>query len=254
MSLNIKIENFEGPFDLLIHLIKKNKMNIYDIKIHEITEQYLQYVNNMREMDLDIASEFIVTAASLIEIKSKMLLPKAQSDKANKDDNEDEKDPRKELVDKLLQYKKFKAAAGFLRKREIGLEKMFGKKPEIIEQVNTATNLVQFLKKITMLDLYRVYNRLMDNYVNKLNKGNTMDREISIEKFKLQDKMLYLREIIRVKPKIKFSIILKNCSFKVEKIVTFLALLELIKLKVVSAIQYENFDEIYVERIIEDEK
>ncbi len=251
MSLNIKIENFEGPFDLLLHLIKKNKMNIYDIKIYEITEQYLQYVNNMKDMDLDTASEFIVMAASLIEIKSKMLLPKTQ---LNEDDNEDEKDPRRELVDKLLQYKKFRAAAEFLKKREIGLEKMFGKKPEIIEQMNMNTSLEQFLKGITMLDLYRIYSQLMDNYVNKLNKGNVMDREISLDKFKLQDKMLYIREIIQAKPQIRFSVVLKNCSFKIEKVVTFLALLELIKLKVVSVIQYENFEEIYVERIIENEK
>ncbi|OAA83328.1 segregation/condensation protein A [Clostridium ljungdahlii] len=251
MSLNIKIENFEGPFDLLLHLIKKNKMNIYDIKIYEITEQYLQYVNNMRDMDLDVTSEFIVIAASLIEIKSKMLLPKTQ---LNEDDNEDEKDPRKELVDKLLQYKKFRAASEFLKKREIGLEKMFGKKPEIIEQVNMGTSPEQFLKGITMLDLYRVYSHLMDSYVNKLNNGNVMGREISLDKFKLQDKMLYIREIIQTKPQIRFSVVLKKCSFKIEKVVTFIALLELIKLKVVSVMQYENFDEIYVERVIENEK
>ncbi|EGO86383.1 segregation and condensation protein A, partial [Clostridium botulinum C str. Stockholm] len=94
MSLNIKIENFEGPFDLLLHLIKKNEMDIYNIRIYEITTQYLNYLNNMKELDLEVTSEFIVIAATLLEIKSKMLLPKQEIE-----ENEgDEEDPRKELI------------------------------------------------------------------------------------------------------------------------------------------------------------
>ncbi|GAE02350.1 segregation and condensation protein A [Clostridium botulinum B str. Osaka05] len=108
MPLNIKIHNFDGPFDLLLHLIKKNKMEIYDVSIYEITNQYLQYLNRMEELDLEITSEFIVMAATLIEIKSKYLLPKVEEEK-----EEEENDPQKELLDKLLEYKKFKAAAEF---------------------------------------------------------------------------------------------------------------------------------------------
>lgn len=113
MSISIKIENFEGPFDLLLYLIKKNKMEIYDIKIHDITTQYLDYINNMKEMDLDITSEFIVIAATLLEIKSKMLLPKE-----NIDNEDTEEDPRKYLMDKLIEYKKFKKVADWLKEKE----------------------------------------------------------------------------------------------------------------------------------------
>src|SRR3712207_4469850 len=112
MSLNIKIENFEGPFDLLLHLIKKNEMDIYDIKIYEITTQYLNYINNMKELDLEVTSEFIVIAATLLEIKSKMLLPK----QVVEENEEDAEDPRQELINKLLEYKKFKQVADYLMK------------------------------------------------------------------------------------------------------------------------------------------
>ncbi|MCI1943769.1 segregation/condensation protein A [Clostridium luticellarii] len=249
MSLNIKIENFEGPFDVLLHLIKKNKMNIYDIKIYEITEQYLKYINDMRDMDLDIASEFIVIAASLIEIKSKTLLPKVNL----KDYGEDEgEDPRKELVDKLLQYKKFKAAAEFFKKRCGKIGKMYGKKPEIIEVKHK--NVSEILKGITMLDMYHNYIRLMEEYESKFNNGIILDKKISMDKFKLEDKIIYVKDLVFKSKKVKFSTIIKDCPFKMEKIVTFLALLELIKLKTVFVVQNENFSEIYIERVIENEK
>ena len=107
MSLpNIKIGQFDGPFDLLLHLIKQNKMDIYDIKIYEITKQYLDYINKMKEFDMEIASEFIVVAATLLEIKSKTLLPKPKLEEV-------EEDPRKDLVERLLEYKLFKEAAGY---------------------------------------------------------------------------------------------------------------------------------------------
>lgn len=249
MSLNIKIENFEGPFDVLLHLIKKNKMNIYDIKIYEITEQYLKYINDMRDMDLNITSEFIVIAASLIEIKSKTLLPKVSLDET--DENEKE-DPRKELVDKLLQYKKFKMAAEFLRSRCDNIGRMYGKKPEIIEV--KGKDISEILKGITMLDMYENYTRMMKEYASKFNNETVLYKKISMDKFKLEDKIIYIKDITYKKKKVEFSSIMKNCPFKIEKIITFLALLELIKLKVIFVVQGKNFSEIYIERVIENEK
>ena len=113
VDFNIKISdlNFEGPFDLLLHLIKKNEMDIYDIKIYHITNEYLNYLNQMKEIDLEITSEFIVMASTLLEIKSKMLLPKTN------EKNEEEGDPRVLLVEKLLEYKRFKAVAAFFKDR-----------------------------------------------------------------------------------------------------------------------------------------
>lgn len=252
MSLNIKIENFEGPFDLLLHLIKKNKMDIYDIKIHEVTKQYLGYIHTMEEMDLEITSEFIVIAATLIEIKSKVLLPKSKIDESAAD--LDEEDPRKELVDKLLQYKKFKAAAKILRERELGMGRMFGKKPEIIEEKKKPQCTEELLKGITMIRLYEIYNKLIEIYRNKMNTANVINKEIPVDKFKIEDKMEYLRNNIKFGGKILFSSIAEKCSSKIEVVVTFLALLELMKLKFVTVVQEHNFKEIYVERISEDEE
>ncbi|MCT8976012.1 segregation/condensation protein A [Clostridium sp. CX1] len=251
MSLNIKIENFEGPFDLLLHLIKKNKMDIYDIRIYEITNQYLEYIHAMEELDLEITSEFIVIAATLIEIKSKLLLPKTNNDESAAD--AEEQDPRKELIDKLIQYRRFKAAAMFLKEREQGTGRMFGKKPEIIEDKKKSVEPSEFLKAVTMLHLYELYNSLISKYKSKMNTSNIINREIPIEKFKIEDKMNYLRESIQFEKKVPFSSIIYKCSSKIEVVVTFLALLELIKIKAVTVVQERNFKEIYIERMSEVE-
>ncbi|WP_368487806.1 segregation/condensation protein A [Clostridium sp. BJN0013] len=248
MPLNIKIENFQGPFDLLLHLIKKNKMNIYDIKIHDITEQYIQYINSMKDMDLEITSEFIVIAASLIEIKSKMLLPKPKLDE---DVEDDEKDPRKQLVDKLLQYRRFKVAAEFFKERSLNIGRMYGKMPEIIEIKNKPENMEEVLKDINIEELYGIYKKLVDLYTSKLNKEDMVNKNITVDEFKLEDKMEYIMEVLENRRKIKFSTIIESCSFKIERIITFVALLELVKLRTISIMQYKNFSEIYIERIIE---
>ncbi|KYH29834.1 MULTISPECIES: segregation/condensation protein A [Clostridium] len=250
MSISIKIENFEGPFDLLLYLIKKNKMEIYDIKIHDITTQYLDYINNMKEMDLDITSEFIVIAATLLEIKSKMLLPKE-----NIDNEDTEEDPRKYLMDKLIEYKKFKKVADWLKEKEKTSEIMFSKKPEIIED-NKATNYntEELLQGITILKLFNIYNNLITIYNNKMNTGNTIEREIPIDRFKVEDKIEELSKRIHEEKRIIFSKIMNECKNKIEIVVSFLALLELIKLRIVSVVQECNFEEIYIEEIKNNEE
>jgi segregation and condensation protein A len=143
MALSIKIENFEGPFDLLLHLIKKSKMSIYDIKLNEITKQYLEYLRDMKEMDLEITSEFIVIASTLLEIKSRELLPKPPKEE---EEELDENDIKRQLIGKLIEYKKFKIAASFFREREINTGITFSKKPEIIED-KKQVDISQVLKK-----------------------------------------------------------------------------------------------------------
>lgn len=250
MSLSIKISNFEGPFDLLLHLIKKNQMDIYNISIFEITKQYLGYLDQMKEMDLDITSEFIVIAATLIEIKSKFLLPKNKLE----EDEVEERDEAKELIDKLIQYKKFKMAAEFLGEKEKYSGIMYTKKPEIIEPIRNQKDEVKNLfKNITMMDLYNIYNELIKNYNEKMNSETNFEDRIKVEIYKIEDKMEELKSVILKKKKFSFNEFIHNLKSKTEIIVTFLALLELVKLRNVVAIQLGNFNEIYLERIDTDE-
>ncbi|WP_315114663.1 segregation/condensation protein A [uncultured Clostridium sp.] len=249
MALNIKIENFEGPFDLLLHLIKENKLNIYNIKVSEITNQYIQYINSMKEMDLEITSEFILMAATLINIKSKELLPKELNDETAM--TLEEKDQERDLLEKLIQYKKFKASAAFLRDKMTSEEVMFTKKPEVIEEEKPLEE-ENIFKNITMLDLYNLYNELIRIYANKINI-DLIPKEIPIDKYKIEDKMLIIKDFIMRNKRTTFNEIAKGCSCKIEVVVSFLALLELIRLKTVQVVQEGNFLEIIVERSNDDE-
>ncbi|MDT8716565.1 segregation/condensation protein A [Clostridium sp. 19966] len=249
MDYNIKLENlnFEGPFDLLLHLIKKNEMDIYDIKIYDITNEYLSYIKKMKEIDLEVTSEFIVVAATLLEIKSKMLLPKAEND------NKEEEDPRANLIEKLVEYKKFKAVSEFLKEviKENG--QTFSKKAEIIDDSLSENVNEDVLKNITMLDLYNLYNELINRYRNKINENNTLLTQIPVDKFKIEDKMIQISTALRKGKKYNFKELIKDCSSKIEVVVMFLALLELIKMRDVMAFQEYSFSDIYVERIEVDE-
>ncbi|MBZ9635896.1 segregation/condensation protein A [Clostridium sp. FP1] len=245
MPLSIKVTNFEGPFDLLLHLIKKNEMNIYDINIYEITSQYLEYLKTMKEMDLEVTSEFIVIAATLIQIKSKRLLPK------NKEENskEEENDVEAELLNKLIEYRKYKIIADNLKMLEQGAGIMFSKKPEIIEEDSKNIKEIDFLKNVTMLNLYNLYNNLMQQYINKMNVDNIINKKILVDEYKIEDKMLELKEALDLFGKVYFSKLITGYSSKIEVIVTFLALLELIKVRSVRVIQESTFKDIYLERI-----
>lgn len=251
MNLNVKVDNFEGPFDLLLHLIKKNEMDIYNIKIYDITNQYLQYLEDMKEMDLEVTSEFILIAATLLEIKSKMLLPSLVE---NKEDAEDEADPRKDLVIKLVEYKKFKQIAAYLRNLEETAGIVFAKKPEIIEDKDSKNDNLDIFKDLTMVKLYNLYNDLINRYNSKINRENVIQREIPVDVYKIEDKMVFLREKITINNHLVFSNLMHECSSKMEIVVTFLALLELIKLKNVKVLQDNSFAEIYLEGIDNNEE
>lgn len=248
MALTIKTSNFEGPFDLLLHLIKKNQMDIYNISILDITNQYIGYLNEMKELDLDIASEFIVMATTLIELKSKVLLPK------NKEPEVEEVDDAQELIDKLVQYKKFKNVAEFLGKRQMNTGVMFTKRPEIIEDTREKKqDAKELLKDITMIDLYNMYIELIEIYKNKMNESFNIEERVQVEVFKIEDKMDYLKGFLIENRNTTFTNIIKESRNKTEIIVTFLALLELIKLKDVKVVQHGNFGEIYLEGVIRNE-
>ena len=242
----IKVADFEGPFDLLLHLIKKNKMNIYNVEIYKVTNQYLRYLDEMKEMDLEITSEFIVVAATLIEIKSKTLLPK------HKVEEEDEEDIEKTLLEKLIIYKKIKEATEFFKGKYTSSGNIYTKKPEVIEEIKGPVDNDELLRNVTLLDLYNIYNNLLEIYLNKQNKGNVIQKKIYVDKYKIEDKLDYLFEKLKEKKITEFSDLMMECECKLECVVTFLALLELMKQRMVKVYQTGSFGEILIERSEEE--
>lgn len=240
MEVSIKIDAFEGPLDLLLHLIKKAEVDIYNIPISEITEQYISYLRDMEELDLNIASEFLVMAATLLEIKSNMLLPKKK--KEDEEVSADE-DPRSELVEKLVEYKKYKEFSYKLREFEEENLAYF-KTPEIIEDIE---NYEVFFRNITIDNLMHAFKRVVDSYENKYNKENKIPENIQYDEYKIEDKMEEVRDLLKNKGKIHFEEFFNRAESKMEIVVIFLAMLELIKERSIKVIQYKNFGEILIE-------
>ncbi len=227
MAYEIKLEAFEGPFDLLIHLININEIEVHDIPIHQITMQYLEYLDAMQDLDMDIASEFLVMAATLIEIKSKMLLP-------SRDDEDyqtmfDLGDPRADLVMKLVEYKKYKNVASFFK----GREKEFGK-----TILKDQEDLEPFVKKYTNEELnsglesdllIEAVKRILNN-VNKEDQGRKgFFQSLKRDAYTVEQKMDLIRDRILSSERIYFETLFAEDYIKSEVIVTFLAILELFK-------------------------
>lgn len=244
MKLNIKIQNFEGPFDLLLHLIKQNKMDIYNIKICEITNQYIDYLNKMSTMDLEIKSEFIVMAATLIEIKSRALLPHENKDNC---DEADEFDSKKKLMDKLIEYEKFKYAALYLKERQKYVGTTFCKNAEVIEEKNNKAE--DFLENVSITKLFKIYVNLIKLYNKRANHNLDISPILMREDYKIDDKIQEIKQKINERNKYKFSKLISECKNKMEIIVSFLALLELTKSRYINIYQNNNFEEIFIERV-----
>ena len=240
----IKVADFEGPFDLLLHLIKKNKMDIYNVEIYKVTNQYLEYLNTRKVMDLEITSEFIVVAATLIEIKSKNLLPKVKVE-----EEENEEDIEIKLMERLIEYKRFKAVSEFFNDKYVSSGEVFSKKPEVIEEIKPEkVDNDDIIKNITLLDLYNIYNKILENYREKQNKVNVVQKKIYVDKYKVEDKMEELLKKINSVEVIEFNNLMKESSCKLETVVIFLALLELIKIRTIQVFQDENFSNILIKR------
>ena len=235
-AIDVKLNVFEGPLDLLLHLIEKNKVNIYDIPIVTITEQYLEYVNNMEEEDLDVMSEFLVMAATLIKIKSRMLLPK------DEETEEDEEDPREELVRRLLEYKMYKYAAGELKDLELEGNKAFFKKATIPAEVISKAD-------IDLQKLNEIFKSVMRKQVDKVDPIRSKFKEIEREEISLEEKMAEVREQVRGLEGINFRTLLEMQASKMNVIVTFLAILELMKIGAITIKQEEIFGEIVIDSL-----
>lgn len=246
MDLEFKLEAFEGPLDLLLHLIEKNKVDIYDIPIVEITDQYLEYVANMPKDDLDLASEFLVMAATLIDIKSRMLLPKEI------DENGDEIDPRAELVEKLVEYKKYKYAASELRDMQIYAGKAMYKQPTVPEEVQKyepPVDLDKLLDGVSLTMLNEIFQLVLKRQVDKIDPVRSKFGKIEMEEVSLPDKIDYVVKTVKSKKKCSFRQLLEEQSSKMEVIVSFLAILELIRVGRIEVKQDKTFDDIYINSV-----
>ena len=193
MAIPVKLEVFEGPLDLLLHLIDKNKVNIYDIPIVLITEQYMEYVNRMEKKDLNVVSEFLVMAATLLDIKSKMLLPKEVNEEG------EEEDPRAELVEKLLEYKMYKYMSYELKDMYMDADKSLFKKPTIPDEVaayRQPVNLEELVGDMNLAKLRVIFDDIMKRQENKLDPIRSKFGRIEKEEVSLDEKMSYVRDFL----------------------------------------------------------
>lgn len=244
MELTVKLQVFEGPLDLLLHLLEKNKVNIYDIPIVTITEQYLDYIAQMKKHDLNIVSEFLVMAATLIDIKSRMLLP------AKETPEEEEEDPRDELVRQLIEYKMYKCMAYELRDRQIDAERVLYKAPTIPPEVadyEEPVNLEELVSDITLARLDEIFRSIMKKQTEKIDPVRSKFGRIEKEEVSLSDKMAYLEEYCTTHKVFSFRNLLEEQPGKMEIIVTFLAVLELMKMGKIYISQERTFDDINIE-------
>jgi segregation and condensation protein A len=228
--INIKVPVFEGPFDLLLHLIRDNKVDIYDIPIAEITGRYLQYIEMMKELNLEIAGEFIVMAATLIHIKSRMLIPPDEEAPS-----EEQEDPRLELVQRLLEYQRFKEAAGDFRNREENWMNVFRREPFSPDEDDTELSLFD----ISLFDLIDAFKKILD-------KAPPEIASITKETLTVKDRMSVIMEIIEGQETVRFEDLFRDGITKMQIVVTFVALLELIRLGLARAYQDKEFGNIWV--------
>jgi segregation and condensation protein A len=236
MSYKIRLELFEGPLDLLLYLVKKDHLNIYDIPIAEVTEQYLRYLELMQLLDLNIAGEFLVMSATLLQIKSKMLLPVDES----QTQPEEEEDPRAELIKRLLEYEKFKQIAQDLRQRESSQQEIF-KRPKVDAELGAPVKSDVYFEA-SIFDLISAFSKALEGVPRNL------FYEVIKDEFTIEEKVHQILHFLLVQDSIRISELFGQAKHKIEVIVTFLAILELIRMKEVIACQKGLFDEIEIGR------
>ncbi|MEK6714747.1 MAG: segregation/condensation protein A [Candidatus Omnitrophota bacterium] len=232
MSYKIKLQVFEGPLDLLLYLIKKDQLNIYDIPMVEVTDQYMRYLELMELLDLDIAGEFLVIAATLLHIKSKMLLPPDPNEQLE----EEEEDPRLDLVEKLLEYKRFKEAAEHLRGREKMRQDVFTRRTNEQEERGE----VYF--EASLFELISAFSKALKDIPKDI------FYEVIKDEFTVEEKIHQVLHLLFEQPMVKLSDLFNQAKSKLEIVATFLAILELIKIKEIRIVQTQIFGEIQIIR------
>ncbi len=243
-KISYKLEKFEGPLDLLLHLIEKSKIDIFDIPIADITAQYLEYIKNMQESNMDISSDFLVMAATLLEIKSKMLLPLVKNDEG------EEIDPRQDLVEKLLQHKMYKSLGYELYDYEDEAPEYMLKKPTIPQDVKSYVPNIDYdelLKGIDVNKLNEVFTEVLRRKRDSIDTVRANFGKLEKEKVPLKDTILNVIRYANENKKFSFKKMLESQNDKTHVIVSFLAVLELIKVGRIVIKQEHNFDDIYIE-------
>lgn len=243
MAIPVKLEVFEGPLDLLLHLIDKNKVDIYDIPIVEITEQYLAYIKQLQQSDLNIVSEFLVMAATLIDIKCKMLLPKEINEEG------EEEDPRAELVQKLLEYKMYKYMSFELRDRQVDAAKnMYRAKklPDEVEAYRRPLDYDELIGDMNLNKLHEIFKSIVKKQEDKIDPIRSQYGTIVKEEIDMDLKTLFVESYAREHQSFSFRKLLEKQSSRMELIVTFLIVLELMKTGKISISQEDIFDDIII--------
>lgn len=234
---NLLIGDFEGPLDLLLHLIKKSKMEIFDIEISKITEEYINYINSMAELNLDIASEYLVMAAELIEMKSKKLLPV----KEEKED-EEEINPEEELKRRLIEYKKYKESTEVFRNLEEKRSNYFTKSPENIK--NYSLEKLENDGNVSLFDLLDAFQKLLE----RREASKPRNTKIARKEMSVKERVIKIRDILKTRKTVNFVELFDDFS-KPYVVVTFLSVLEMVKGREINIKQDSNFSEIYLERV-----
>ena len=243
MELTVKVQVCEGPLDLLLHLLEKNKVNIYDIPIVEITNQYMEYIAEMKRNDLNVMSEFLVMAATLIDIKSRMLLPKKESEE------EEEEDPRAELVQQLLEYKMYKCMAYELRDRQMDAEQVFFKEPTIppeVAEYEEPVDLAELVGDMNLAKLDQIFKSIMKKQVDKIDPVRSKFGKIEKEEITVEVKMTEVEAYALMHERFSFRDLLTSQSSKTQIVVTFLVILEMMKAGKISIEQEQPFDDIVI--------
>ena len=245
MEMTFKLEVFEGPLDLLLHLIDINKIDIYDIPIAMITDQYMDYIHRMQIEDMDVTSDFLVMAATLLRIKSKMLLPVEKADA-----EETGEDPRMELVNRLLEYKTYKYIAQELKDRAFLAAQTLYKPttiPDDMVYTEPPVDLDALVGDMNLEKLHRIFQSVMKRQFDKIDPIRSRFGTIEKEEVSISDKLLELKAYAAEHRCFRFSQLIQKNASKVQLIVTFLSILELMKMGHVQVVQEELFDDIQVE-------
>lgn len=234
----VRLDVFEGPLDLLLYLIKRDEVDIYDISIERITKEYLEFIDAFQTLNIDLAGEFIVMAATLLYIKSRTLLPVDQQTPL---DDADEDDPRWELIRQLIEYKKFKEAAERLRQREALQEALF---PRIPQVPDLATDEPFLVEEVGIFDLIHAFQKVL----KRLDDQQEDLRDIFEENFTVGDKIETIMRMTQGGTSLRFEELFSRSAGRTEIVVTFLAMLELIRMKQLRVRQESGFSEIWIER------
>ena len=250
MAIPVKLEVFEGPLDLLLHLIDKNKVDIYDIPVAEITEQYMDYIRNMQTDDMNVMSEFLVMAATLLDIKCRMLLPREVNEEG------EEEDPRAELVQKLLEYKMFKYMSFELRDLEAGAQKVMYREKDMPSEVEKYEEPVDYSELIGDTDLRKlneIFQNLMKRQKDRIDPVRSKFGQIEKDEIDIDLKTTYIKAYIREHRSFSFTKLLEKQNSRMEIIVSFLVILEMMKNGEVKTKQDKTFGDIMITAASENE-